>query len=282
MTEFTTSDGIRVFYKLTGRGPRRLYVCVGGPAGDHRYLAEDLAPLEDEFELVHHDYRGSGQSASAPAATYTWDRIADDLDELRHELGDDTINLLGHSMGGFIAQTYVLRYPERCDRLVLAGTYATTNPRVFMGPTLRALGWARILKMLGRGAWWLVAYSWRRPSITRTRRLFAIWGTTQEGHRAVRAKEIAREERLGLPLQNDNVPALQRLFRALDFTARLPKIRCSALVIYGDRDAMAVSAAKLFRDGLPNAEIVALPGIGHDPFFEAPSEALDAVRKFLS
>jgi proline iminopeptidase len=282
VAQFTTSDGVRLFYELTGAGPRRLYVCVGGPAGDHRYLAEDLAPLEHEFELVHHDYRGSGQSDPAPAETYTWDRIADDLDELRRELGDDAINLLGHSMGGFIAQTYVLRYPERCERMVLAGTYVTTNPRVFMRPTLRALGWARILKMMARGVWWIVAYSWRRPSLTRTRHLFAIWGTTQEGHRAARANEIAREERLGLPLENDNVPALQRLFRSLDFRERLPRIRCPVLVVYGDRDAMAVSAAKLFQDGLTNVEVVALPGIGHDPFFEAPTEALGVLRKFLS
>jgi proline iminopeptidase len=237
--------------------------------------------LAHDFELVHHDYRGSGNSQSAPAETYNWDRIADDLDELRRELGDERIFVLGHSMGGFIAQTYALRYPGRCARLVLAGTYATTKPRVFMAPTLRALGWARILKMLFRGVRWIVAYSWRRPSITRTRQLYRIWGTTQEGEREVRAGEIAREERLGLPRRNDNVVPLQRLFSSLDFTSRLPMITCPVLVVYGDRDAMAVSAAKLFRDALPNLEVVALAGIGHDPFFEAPDAALGAVHSFL-
>ncbi len=280
MATFVTSDGVRLFYERVGNGPR-IYALVGGPANDHQYLAEDLAPLETDFEIVHHDYRGSGKSQSAPAETYTWERIADDLDDLRRELGDDKITLLGHSMGGFIAQTYVTRYPERCERVVLAGTYATTNPRVFMGPTLRALGWARILKLLSRGVWWIVAYSWRRPSITRTRHLYRIWGTTQEGEPAVRAKEIAREERLGLPHSNDNVPALQRLFSSLDFAARLPMITCPVLFLYGERDAMAVSAERLFRDGLQDVEVVALPRIGHDPFFEAPHEALGAVRTFL-
>jgi proline iminopeptidase len=280
MATFVTSDGVQVFYDRVGSGPR-IYALVGGPASDHRYLAEDLAPLANEFELVHHDYRGSGKSQSAPAETYNWDRIAEDLDELRRELGDERIFVLGHSMGGFIAQTYALRFPERCERLVLAGTYATTNPHVFMVPTLRTLGWARIAKMLFRGVGWLVAFSWRRPSITRTRHLYRIWGTTQEGERAVRAGEIAREERLGLPRQNDNVAALQRSFSSLDFTSRLPMITCPVLVMYGDRDAMAVSAATLFRRALPNVEVVALPGIGHDPFFEAPEASLGAVRRFL-
>jgi pimeloyl-ACP methyl ester carboxylesterase len=53
------------------------------------------------------------------------------------------------------------------------------------------------------------------------------------------------------------------------------------LVVYGARDAMAVVAAKHFRDGLTNLEVVALSGIGHDPFFEAPDAALGAVRSFL-
>ncbi len=275
-----TSDGVQLFYDRVGNGPR-IYALVGGPANDHRYLAEDLEPLANEFEVVHHDYRGSGKSQSAPAATYTWERIADDLDELRSSLGDERVCLLGHSMGGFIAQTYALRYPERCERLVLAGTYATTNPRVFMRPTLRALGWARIVKMLARGAWWIVAYSWRRPFDHADPPPVPHLGH-DPGRRARRSRrEIAREERLGLPHQNDNVASLQRLFQSLDFTSRLPSIKCPVLVVYGERDAMAVSAAKLFRQKLTNVEVVALPGIGHDPFFESPGASLGAVRTFL-
>jgi pimeloyl-ACP methyl ester carboxylesterase len=277
---FDTSDGIALWYDTSGTGPR-LYTCAGGPAGDHRYLAEDLTPLEGELELVHHDYRGSGQSQPAPAETYSFERIADDLDELRAALDDDQIDLLGHSMGGFVALTYALRHPERCRRLILAGSCPTTDPRVFVRPTLRALGWARTLKMLSRSLWWLGAYSWRRPSLTRTRRLYAIWATTQEGRRDIRAGEIAREERLGLPLANDNVPALQRAFRSLRFTAELPRVQCPVLVLYGDRDAMAAATVHQFRDGLPDVKVVALPDIGHDPFFEAPAAALDTVRAFL-
>jgi pimeloyl-ACP methyl ester carboxylesterase len=113
-----------------------------------------------------------------------------------------------------------------------------------------------------------LACSWRRPC-------------ARSGGRASRAEEIAREEALGLPRQNDNVVPLQRLFSSLDFTSRLPMITCPVLVVYGDRDAMADSAAKLFRDALPNLEVVALAGIGHDPFFEGPDAALGAVHSFL-
>jgi pimeloyl-ACP methyl ester carboxylesterase len=280
MATFLTSDGVRLFYERVGAGPR-LYACIGGPNNDHRYLAEDLSPLADEFELVHHDYRGCGQSASAPAETYTFERLADDLDELRTELGDEEINVLGHSMGGFVAQYYGARHPEHARRLVLAGTYATTDPREFTLPTLRALGWARLTKLIARGVWFLAAWSWQRPSLDRTRRLWAIWGTTQEGLPAVRAREQARERRLGLPVDNDNVPALRRLFRRLDTRNLLSAIRCRVLVLYGDRDAAAVGTAHILCEHLADADVIVIPGVGHDPFFEAPGAALESVREFF-
>src|SRR5690242_4894004 len=119
-----TRDGAEIFLTTSGRG-RRVYVLNGGPANDHRYLADDLARFGDEcgYEFVLHDYRGSGQSPPAPAATYTFAQLADDLDALRRELGDETIVVLGHSLGGFVGTTYALRHPERCAALVLVGTF---------------------------------------------------------------------------------------------------------------------------------------------------------------
>src|SRR6185295_186216 len=99
MSALVASDGVQLFYDRRGRG-RRVYVCGGGPANDHRYLADDFTPMEHDFEFVFHDYRGSGQSGTAPAHTYTFARLAADLDELRAALGDERISVVGHSMGG--------------------------------------------------------------------------------------------------------------------------------------------------------------------------------------
>ena len=249
MSTFVTSDGIRLFYEQDGRGPR-VYTCCGGPANDHRYLAEDLAPLSDEFELVHHDYRGSGRSGSAPESTYTFERLADDLDELRRSLGDETISVLTHSMGGFVGLTYALRYPEHCERLILVGTFPTARPSRMLPPLFRALGWARTTKLLARAVWWAVAFSWRRPTDERRRRLYAIWSTHQEGLPAIRAREEKRERRLGLPLDNDNVRALQRVVTNLDLTNRLSAITCPVLVVFGDRDAASVWSGRVYAEHL--------------------------------
>jgi len=61
VTTFVTSDGTKLYYERRGAG-RRVYALCGGPAADSRYLTDDLAPLTGEYELVFHDYRGSGRS----------------------------------------------------------------------------------------------------------------------------------------------------------------------------------------------------------------------------
>jgi len=116
-----TRDGVELHYERHGRGPR-VYALHGGPANDYRYLAEDLAPLAADFELVFCDYRGSGRSGPAPDTTYRLATLADDLDQLRAVLGDDRIVVLGHSMGGYVALSYALQHPDRLGRLALVGT----------------------------------------------------------------------------------------------------------------------------------------------------------------
>jgi proline iminopeptidase len=276
---FRTVDDVEVFYECRGSGPR-LFACHGGPAEDHRYLAEDLAGMQQSREVVFHHYRGSGQSAIAPPETYTIERLADDLDELRAHLGEDQIDLLGHSMGGWVAQVYALRHPEHCRRLLLVGTWSTMVPKEMLPPTFRALGWARNAKMLGRALWWCVAWSWRRGSPERTRRGFVIWAPMQEGLPAVRAREVERERRLGYPIINNNTRPLQRHFMRWSVHDRLGRIACPALVLYGTRDAAAVVGSRYFRD-MPDAEFVCLPDVGHDALFEAPEHALAALHEFL-
>jgi pimeloyl-ACP methyl ester carboxylesterase len=85
MPRFLTTDGVDIRFDVIGTGPP-LLVCHGGPSNVCDTLIGDLAALSPYFTLVFHDYRGSGQSSAAPKDTYTFARLADDLDELRRHL----------------------------------------------------------------------------------------------------------------------------------------------------------------------------------------------------
>jgi len=269
--DFETSDNVQLHYYIRGAGPPIL-ACQGGPANISDTLADALAPLEDAYTLVYHDYRGSGRSEVASSATYTYERIADDLDELRVHLGYERVCVLAHSMGGFIGLNYGLRHPQGCAGIVLVGTTPTGNPGKIAVPALRALGPTRTAKVLALAAWYVAGWSWRSESKDKLAARYAAMVVTQAGVPAVRGK--VKAAMAGLPFANDNVPQLEQMFTRTDLTGRLHEIRCPVLVLYGRRDAVMVAGGQMLMQGLANARRVCLPDVGHEPFIEDPDAAI--------
>ncbi len=285
MATFTTSDGIELRYECRGNGSP-VYVCQGGPnnvcdslIADLADLA-DLAGLADSYMLIFHDYRGSGDSATAPATSYRFDRLADDLDELRRHLGHESVSVLAHSMGGFVALEYALRHPNNCSRVALVGTTPCGASRPMAIPVLRALGPLRAVKALMMAARFLVLWSWRPTSTARTKAMYASMGVTQEARRELRTKVAAAHPELGV--DNDNSPHLMRAIGSIDLRDDLDSIRCPVLVLYGSRDAVMVAGGQMLASRLPDAEVRILTDVGHEPFVEAPAETFATLCPFLT
>ena len=98
-------------------------VFVHGLMGGSQQWAQQLEALSD-FDSVALDLPGFGKNADAKALTSISDFAVWALDELSSR-GVQRFNLIGHSMGGMVAQEMIARAPERVDRLVLYGTGAT-------------------------------------------------------------------------------------------------------------------------------------------------------------
>ena len=115
---FYGTDGTRLAYHQAGEGDP--LICLpGGPMQASAYLG-DLGGLSARRSLVLLDLRGTGESAvPANPASYRCDRLVSDVEALRAHLGQDRIDLLGHSAGGALAVLYAARYPHRISRLVL-------------------------------------------------------------------------------------------------------------------------------------------------------------------
>jgi proline iminopeptidase len=115
-------NGHTLFYDTHGQG-RPILLLHGGTGLDHTYFRPWLDPLGDQAQLIFSDLLGNGRSERpASFAGITMESWADDADGLRAYLGHEKIILLGHSFGGFIAQVYALRHPERLAGLILCDT----------------------------------------------------------------------------------------------------------------------------------------------------------------
>ena len=102
MSRFPAPDGTSLSFSELGTGPR--LVCLpGGPGRASAYL-EDLGGLSQERTLVLLDARATGASeVPADPSTLRFDRLAEDVDALREHLGEERIDLLGHSAGAIVA-----------------------------------------------------------------------------------------------------------------------------------------------------------------------------------
>mgnify|MGYP001210717309 CR=1 FL=1 len=107
--------GGRLFYRREGRGEPLLL--VHGFGLDHRVWAPQWPALAAAFDVISVDLRGFGRSSLPGAAPYAHH---EDLHALLDALGVERTHLIGHSLGGGIAASFAVAYPQRAGRLVLS------------------------------------------------------------------------------------------------------------------------------------------------------------------
>jgi pimeloyl-ACP methyl ester carboxylesterase len=282
MTEqLTTRDGRKLAYRRLGSGPT--LVChPGGPGFSSLYLAE-VGGLDRELELVLLDPRGTGESdPSGDPSGYAIADYAADLEELREHLGVEQLCLLGHSHGGVVATEYAATHQHRVERLILASTL----PR--HGPEQEAAMQQAVEARQGE-PWYDDAVDALQ---TEAQGSFADGRELMELCRRMMPLYYSdygeREQRHVASLDGDSlcVDATRlwetEIWEQFDMRPLLPSLTMPTLVITGERDFITgpVCGAEL-ADGIPEAETVVLPGVGHMIHVEAPEQFREAVLSFL-
>jgi pimeloyl-ACP methyl ester carboxylesterase len=113
-------DGGRIAYHRRGSG-RPLLVLNGLAATSADWEPSFIERLASANELILLDNRGIGASTDN-GAPFDIDQLADDTARVIDGLGFERANVLGWSLGGFIAQTLALQHPARIDKLILLST----------------------------------------------------------------------------------------------------------------------------------------------------------------
>ena len=124
---FVSACGSIIYYETIGNG-RPLLVLHGGPGLSHTYFLPYLLPLAKHHRLIFLDERGSGRSQRlSDLSGYTLENMACDANAVRRALDVKTLDVMGHSFGGVLAQEYVIKYPSAVRRLVLASTWSSAS-----------------------------------------------------------------------------------------------------------------------------------------------------------
>ncbi|NEW83885.1 MAG: alpha/beta hydrolase [Mariniphaga sp.] len=117
MEQVIELDGYRIFTKVEGDG--RPLLLLHSYWGSHILFDHLASALSVKMKVIRIDLPGHGKSG-IPPLDYTFEKFADVLNELLNRLEvDEKVSIIGHSMGGYVAMAYAVKYPERINSLVL-------------------------------------------------------------------------------------------------------------------------------------------------------------------
>jgi proline iminopeptidase len=266
-------SGGEVAYHVHGHGPV-LVAHPGGPGAEWRYLRMPL--VEESFTVVYLEPIGTGGSSRLPRPSdYRMERYVSDLEALQAHLGVERICLLGHSHGGFVAQSYALAHPEHLAALVLYDTSPTTGEE-WQADVEANLEW------FAREPWFADAKAAlaEETSATTDEAMTAVFAREEPLYFADWTHRHAEFERtLGAmrfsvaptKASDPSASAQAGVAPPFDVRARLGSISTPTLVVVGRKDFVcSVKMAKVLAAGIPGARLVVLERSGHMGHVEEP------------
>jgi len=250
--------------RFTTLGKGATVLMLHGIGGGHLAFAPQLETLASSgYRAVAWDMPGYGHSA--PIEPYTFKGLAQSCITLIEALQGGPVTLLGHSMGGMVAQEVVARRPELVSRLILCGTspsfgkpdgdwqrdfIAQRTAPLDAGKTMAELAEVLVPQMVGPGS-------------------------------------LPEGVKLATHCMAQVNPSTYR--RALecivtfDRRANLPLIHVPTLLLAGEHDRNAPPAVmKKMAAAIAGSTYLEMKGIGHLQNLEAPDEFDGALLNFLA
>ena len=256
-----------IYYEVHGHGQVIVFLSETACDGEV-WKIHQVPEFSKDHRVIIHDYRGTGQS-SKPSIDYTTQMFARDVIGLMDHLKADDAIVVGHSMGGRVAQLLALDYPGRVKKLVLASTGSHY-------PQTKGLPLKICQEMI---EWGYEKYE-RDHSI--------LVGFTDEF-----VKNHPERVEHYLKVRMQNLCPVEFYLRHLlarqghDTSWRLKDIRQPTLILVGEDDRNMTSevnhrmSSDVLANGIPHSKLVVLLNERHSYFFANPDAAHKIIRDFI-
>ncbi len=264
-TRYAKSGDVHIAFQVFGEGPVELVVTPGFISNIEYYWDEPrsarwLTAMARFARVTIFDKRGTGLSDRVAVLPTMEERIGD-MRAVMDAAGIQRAALFGVSEGGSMASLFAARHPERCEALVLYGSFARFSTWF---PTQEALD-----QFLG-----YVEHHWGSGGLVQA-------GAPSIAHDPAARQSIAKFERTGA--SPSAVAALMRMNANIDIAGDLGAVRAPTLVIHKTDDAMVpVAGGRELASLIPNAKLFEMPGRDHLPWFDDCSVYLAEMRAFLT
>lgn len=228
---------------------------------------EIMDGLANSRRIIATDYRGIG--ASGGIAPTTVSEMANDAIAMIRALGFEKVDLLGFSLGGFVAQEIVLNAPDLVRRLILTGTGPAGGHGI---DKVWTVSWPLMLKGL---------LTLRDP------KTYLFFTSTVNGRRAAKDFLNRLKERKKDRVKNPTPTAFKRQLKAIHAWGRQPsqnlsRIQVPTLIANGDTDIMVptVNSTDL-ASRIPNSQLIIYKDAGHGGIFQHHADFVAKATAFL-
>ncbi|TNB95187.1 alpha/beta hydrolase [Pseudomonas jessenii] len=264
---------------ITVNGVRFAYRDIGPAIGVPLVLFNHWGAVLDNFDpaiidglartrrVITTDYRGIGGSGGT--APLTVGEMADDAIQLIRALGLETVDVLGFSLGGFVAQDIALKAPDRVRRLILTGTGPAGGSGI---DKVGSVTWPLILKGL---------LTLRDPKV------YLFFTSSANGRRSAAQYLRRLKTRKNNRDKGPTPSAFLRQLKAITAWGQQPpqdlgRLRIPTLIVNGDSDIMVPSVNSMaLAKRIPNAQLVIYEDAGHGGIFQHCVDFVAKAQAFL-
>lgn len=259
---FVTVNDTKFYYEIHGKGEPLLF--ISGLGRDHSIWDHLVPYLQDSFQVILFDNRGVGLTDTTDH-TYSTELMAHDTAEVIDALGFDKVNVVGHSMGGGIAQSLAIHHPEKVKKLILCSTFAKLCKRshLIMETIVNMMEKELSVELIVQ-----LNLGWLFSNDT--------LGNEELMHKLMQHKVDAKPQTfIGFKSQvdacsNHNCQDL------------VQNIKTETLVLVGKDDILTpLNNSEELSNNIPNASLQIIPGAGHMIQTEQPKKFLELVVPFL-
>ena len=275
---FVERDGVRIHYEIYGDGPQTMVFIPPWAIVHSRVYKAQLPYFSEHFRCITWDGRGNGQSdRPAEVSAYSLDNYVADALAVMDATNAGHAVLVGLSFCGMLASALAAHHPERVKAAILVGTITSIGPANHPYLANKHFG----AKQQGFECWnkfnkeyWLANYPdfaehflrhmQSEPHSTRQIEEGIGWARDTSGDVLVKTVEART-----IPPRFDVSEAMYR------------KIQCPVLVIHGEDDQIQHCARAKAVAEIVGAELVTIPGGGHNPLGRIPAKINTLIVDFL-
>ena len=247
-------------------------VFVHGLGGQWQNWLENIPRLALDRRVIAMDLPGFGLSPEAegevsiPGYGRTVNKLCD-------ALGLGKVELVGNSMGGYIAAETAIQFPERVSRLVLVSAAGISSAETLHAPILT---FGRVATAIATNS---AAQHRRLASRRWTRHLSLALVARYPG----RLKADLAYEGFFKGAGKGGFDAALRASLDYDFRDRLPEVKVPTLIVWGEKDSIIpVRDADEFERLIEDSRKVVMKDTGHIPMAERPQAFNDVLVEFLA